>query len=111
MLSGRKAMAGDGEEEEEEREERGGEGGGGESSGRVGGVLRRRMGMHREMDDYARREQAGPWKLWHAVCVCCGGGLLMSARWGPVGVVVVVLGGTTTIKHQSTDTNGLLTPN
>lgn len=76
---------------ERRRRGRRGDGRGGESSGRVGGVLRRRMGMHREMDDYARREQAGPWKLWHTVCVCCGGGLLMSARWGPVGVVMVVV--------------------
>lgn len=36
------------------------------------------------MDSYARQEQAGPWKVWHEVCVCvrCGGGLLMSPRWG-----------------------------
>lgn len=109
MLSGREAMAGDGEEGRVG--ERGGDGRGGESSGRVGGGLERRgegWGSLREMDCYARQEQAGLWKLWHVVCVCvyvcCMGELLMSPHWGH-------WRGLGAIKHQSTDTNGLLTPN
>lgn len=35
-----------------------------------GGLRRRRGGVHREMDGYARQEQAGPRKLWQVVCVC-----------------------------------------